>query len=433
LSTEVELVTGTPAGVEDSATLTSATSNAGGTVTYTLYTSSTPESTSGSCTGRAVSGDTFVETVSAGVVPDTPEVTGLATGYYGWQAVYSGDGLNNPATSPCEPFSVIAPVTPVTPSVSVTISCAAKQGKSCSGGSNPGSITWTITATNNGTVTESLVWTLSGPGTPGTYGPTASLAPGASVTFTVKASSLPAGTYTETVTVTPSANSVTGHTRTASATCSIVAKPTIITQTNPGTIQLPSSVLATDTAWVMGGSSNLAGYVTFTLYYCPASGYSGGSYGSYYSGSVGGDCGYSGSGGCNCQGTPVYTQTVTLTITSSGTGSATTTPFIPKGGWQPGTYTWAVSFTATDSSDSNIATQCGGLGEVITVIAPPCIPTPPCCNTSCGGYGGNNNNNNYNPLGGNGNKPCSPCGSDCGKPCGSPCGSGCGSPCGGPT
>jgi len=36
-----------------------------------------------------------------------------------------------------------------------------------------------------------------------------------------------------------------------------------------------------------------------------------------------------------------------------------------------GTYTWQVSFTATDLNDNSIPAQCGGTNEVVTVTSPP--------------------------------------------------------------
>jgi hypothetical protein len=67
LSAETITVGGT---VHDSATLSGATANAGGTVTY-------------------------------GVVPDSDPITFNTAGDYYWQAVYSGDANNNAATSLC--------------------------------------------------------------------------------------------------------------------------------------------------------------------------------------------------------------------------------------------------------------------------------------------------------------------------------------------
>jgi hypothetical protein len=78
--------------VHDSATLTGATADAGGTVTYTAYTDS-------SCTQNAQSAGT--KTVTNGVVPNSDPVTFPTAGTFYWQASYSGDANNNAATSAC--------------------------------------------------------------------------------------------------------------------------------------------------------------------------------------------------------------------------------------------------------------------------------------------------------------------------------------------
>jgi uncharacterized repeat protein (TIGR01451 family) len=78
--------------VHDSATLSGATANAGGTVAYTVYSDN-------ACT------QTFTAAGSAnvvnGVVGDSNNVTFDQAGTYYWQAVYSGDANNNGATSAC--------------------------------------------------------------------------------------------------------------------------------------------------------------------------------------------------------------------------------------------------------------------------------------------------------------------------------------------
>jgi len=78
--------------VHDSATLGSATADAGGSVTYTVYTDS-------GCTAGAQSAGT--KTVVNGAVPNSNDVVLTTVGDYYWQALYSGDTNNGPATSVC--------------------------------------------------------------------------------------------------------------------------------------------------------------------------------------------------------------------------------------------------------------------------------------------------------------------------------------------
>jgi hypothetical protein len=78
--------------VHDSATLTGATSDAGGTVTYTVYSNDT-------CTADPQEAGT--KTVTNGAVPDSDPITFDSAGTFYWQAVYSGDANNDGATSIC--------------------------------------------------------------------------------------------------------------------------------------------------------------------------------------------------------------------------------------------------------------------------------------------------------------------------------------------
>jgi hypothetical protein len=84
--------------VHDSATLTGASGDAGGTVTYTVYSDNT-------CTQNPV--DAGTKTVTNGNVPDSNGVTFNSAGTFFWQAVYSGDANNNPllASAPARNWS----------------------------------------------------------------------------------------------------------------------------------------------------------------------------------------------------------------------------------------------------------------------------------------------------------------------------------------
>jgi hypothetical protein len=93
--------------VHDSATLSNATSDAGGTVTYSVYSDS-------SCTQNKRDAGTV--TVSAGSVPDSNALTFGTAGTFYWQAVYSGDTKNNGATSKCTDETLT--VNPLQPLVS---------------------------------------------------------------------------------------------------------------------------------------------------------------------------------------------------------------------------------------------------------------------------------------------------------------------------
>ncbi|MGH7692697.1 MAG: hypothetical protein ACRENY_06630 [Candidatus Dormibacteria bacterium] len=86
----------------DTATLTGASSNAGGTVVYTVYTNMT-------CTEGPIAAGTV--NVTNGIVPPSNSVEFDTAGHYYWQAAYSGDSANSPAVSTCasEVLDVLGP------------------------------------------------------------------------------------------------------------------------------------------------------------------------------------------------------------------------------------------------------------------------------------------------------------------------------------
>ncbi len=97
--------------VHDSATLSGASPNAGGHVTYTVYSNA-------SCSTKFADGGTV--TVTNGTVPNSNGVQFSAAGIYYWQASYSGDANNNPALSRCTDEELL--VAPATPSITTLLS-----------------------------------------------------------------------------------------------------------------------------------------------------------------------------------------------------------------------------------------------------------------------------------------------------------------------
>src|SRR6266498_408231 len=99
--------------VHDTATLSGASANAGGTVTYTVYTDS-------SCTLNPQ--DAGTKSVTNGIVPDSNAITFNSEGTTFWQAVYSGDANNDSATSACTSEQLV--VTKLFPSISTFLSAS---------------------------------------------------------------------------------------------------------------------------------------------------------------------------------------------------------------------------------------------------------------------------------------------------------------------
>jgi hypothetical protein len=145
--------------VHDSATLSGATSDAGGTVTYTVYTNDT-------CTTGARNAG--AKTVTNGVVPDSDGLAFNTAGTFYWQAVYSGDTNNNGATSTCKDETLV--VNKLKPSASTAQNLIPNDNFTLSGGFNPtGSITFNLydpsNATCSGTPALTQTVTVSGNGT----------------------------------------------------------------------------------------------------------------------------------------------------------------------------------------------------------------------------------------------------------------------------
>ncbi len=85
-------------GIRDTASLTGATINAGGTATYNLYSNA-------DCSGDPVYSETV--TVTDRVIPNSGIYEPTEAGRYNWQVVYSGDELNQSSASVCGDEEVI--------------------------------------------------------------------------------------------------------------------------------------------------------------------------------------------------------------------------------------------------------------------------------------------------------------------------------------
>jgi uncharacterized repeat protein (TIGR01451 family) len=176
--------------VHDSATMSGQTVDAGGTVTYSVYSDI-------GCTNKVADGGTV--TVADGVVPDSNNVTFDNPGTYYWQAKYSGDGDNKAAMSPCTDEQLV-----VSPQIDLAVTKV--------GSPNPvelgSNITWTMVVTNNGPDTATGV-TISDPMPTGNTYVSASATQGSctgGAILTCSLDTIPAkGTVTITLVTTPTA------------------------------------------------------------------------------------------------------------------------------------------------------------------------------------------------------------------------------------
>jgi hypothetical protein len=287
--------------VHDSATLTGATANAGGTVTYTAYSDS-------SCTQNPQ--DAGTKTVTNGVVPDSNAISFSAAGTYYWQAVYSGDANNNGATSACTSEKLVVKTNP---SITTTLSA--------------------ITANVGDTVHDSA--TLSG----------ATADAGGTVTYTVYSDNSctknpqDAGTKTVTNGTVPDSNGVTfnsagtfywqavysGDANNNGATSDCKSEQLVVNPNN-SSITTAQNLIPNDDATISGATSNAGGTITFNLF-SPSD--------------------------ATCSGTPALTQTVN--VSGNGTYSTTNTTFIAKA---EGTRRWQVDYSG-DNNNKGTSSACG--------------------------------------------------------------------------
>ncbi len=236
-------------GVNDSATLSGATSGAGGSVTYTVYTDN-------GCTLNPEAAGT--ETVTGGSVPNSNLITFNTAGSYYWQAVYSGDANNASATSVCtsEPLTVgkASPMIGTTLSASsITAGNGVNDSATLSGATSGagGSVTYTVYTDNGCTLN---------PEAAGTETVTGGSVPNSNlITFNT------AGSYYWQAVYSGDANN-------ASATSVCTSEPLTVGKASPtiGTTLSASSITAgngvNDSATLSGATSGAGGSVTYTVY-----------------------------------------------------------------------------------------------------------------------------------------------------------------------
>jgi hypothetical protein len=235
--------------LNDTATLTGATSDAGGTVTYTVYTDN-------ACSAGAQAAGTV--NVSSGVVPASNGIKFTSAGTWYWQAVYTGDGNNNGATSVCTDETLVvnpnSPTLPTTPSAGGAIGTVLNDTATVTGGSSPtGSVTFNLYGPNDATCSNAAIYTQ----TVTLSGGSATTSPG----FTT----LGAGTYEWTA-------SYGGDDNNKAATSGCGDEAVTIDKNSPTIATLLSATTGTvgdtvnDTATLTNATSNAGGTVTYTVY-----------------------------------------------------------------------------------------------------------------------------------------------------------------------
>jgi len=294
--------------VHDSATLTGATANAGGTVTYTVYSDS-------SCTAKAADAGTV--TVTNGSVPNSSDVSLTTPGVYFWQASYTGDGNNNAATSACTSEQLIVrtnpSVTTTLSGTSIAIGDSVHDSATLNGASSDAGGTVTYTVYSNNTCTQGAV---------------------------------SAGTVTVTNGVVPDSNAIqfnnagtfywqavySGDLKNNGAVSACISEVLVVNPNTPA-ISTAQNVIPNDAATITSATSNAGGTITFNLY-SPSD--------------------------ATCSGTPALTQSVN--VSGNGTYSTTNSTFIASAS---GTWRWQVVYSG-DANNKSATSACGVENFTIT-------------------------------------------------------------------
>jgi len=298
LSADTVVVGGT---VHDSSTLTGATANAGGTVTYTVYSDST-------CSTSFANAGT--KTVTNGVVPDSDAVTFNSTGDFYWRAAYSGDSNNDPATSVCTSEHLV--VTKKSPTIATTLSAATVEV----GGSVHDSATLSNATANAGGTVTYTVYTdnacSTGAQSAGTVNVTNGAVPDSNaITFNT------AGDYYWQAVYSGDANN-------NGATSVCTSEHLVVTKKSPAISTAPNLIPNDDAT--ISGALTPTGTITFKLF-APAD--------------------------ATCAGAGAYTQTVT--VNGNGTYSTTNTSFVAS---TLGTWRWQVTYSG-DVNNNPATSACG--------------------------------------------------------------------------
>jgi hypothetical protein len=288
--------------VHDSATLTGATANAGGKVTYSVYDNST-------CTGTPLDTDTV--DVTNGVVPDSKSVAFHSAGDFYWQAVYSGDANNDGATSECTSEHLV--VNKAKPSIatelsatSVSIGTTVHDSATLTGTTSNAGGTVTYTVYSNDTCTDN-------PQDAGTKPVTDGQVPDSDpITFNSAGDFYWQAVYS-------------GDANNDGATSECTSEHLVVNK-NQSAIRTVPNLIPNDDATLSGLTDNAGGTVVFNLY-SPSD--------------------------ATCSGTPAYTETVN--VNGNGTYSTSNTTFIAK---TVGTWRWQVTYSG-DANNEGSTSDCG--------------------------------------------------------------------------
>ncbi len=312
--------------------------NETGTIIFTLY-----------YNGGTTPVDSETVTVNGNGTYTTPTgytlpTTGTVTGSYQWDATYSGDGNNNPASDNNDPAEQVtvnpaSPTLVTTPSSTiVTLDLTAPtltDSAVLSGGYNEtGTITFTLYYNGGSTPVDTETVTVNGDGTYTT--PTG---------YTLPATGTVTGSYQWDASYSGDGNnnSASDNNDPAEQVTVNPASPTLVTTPSSTFVTLDLTAPSLTDSAVLSGGYYETGTITFTLYY------NGGS-------------------------TPVDTETVT--VNGNGTYTTPTGYTLPATGTVAGSYQWDASYSG--DGNNNSASDNNDPAEQVTVspASPTLVTTP---------------------------------------------------------
>jgi hypothetical protein len=253
--------------VHDTAQLTGATGDAGGTISYAVYTDNTC-STLATVATDGISGQPTGGNVTNGIADNSGDVTFNKAGNFWWQATYSGDVNNVGTTSPCtsEPLvvnpkhptlaTILVPASPVT--VGATVHDTAQlTGATANAG---GTISYAV-YTDNTCSTLATVATDGISGQPTGGNVTNGIADNSGdVTFNKAGNFWWQATYS-------------GDVNNVGTKSDCTSEPLVVNPKHPtlATILVPASPVTVgttvhDTAQLTGATSNAGGTITYAVY-----------------------------------------------------------------------------------------------------------------------------------------------------------------------
>jgi hypothetical protein len=305
--------------VYDTATLHNGSDTASGKVTYTVYTNDTCTTFANVGSGAQLGNAGLNLSVTNGVPANSNTLTLNKAGTYYWQVSYSGDSVNQPATSSCSSEKVT--VGQSAPTVLTQVKNNAGDGSITNGAHVAiGTVAYDTASLSGGTADASgnvTYYVEKGDNV-------------CSITGATSLGTKALGTKSETTTLDKAGTYYfwavyAGDDNNAGNTSSCSSETVVVDQNSPGATTA-QSLLPNDAATMTGATSDAGGTLTFSLF-APAD--------------------------ATCAGSPALTETVN--VNGNDTYNTTNTDFLASAA---GTWRWVVEYSG-DANNAGFTIACG--------------------------------------------------------------------------